>query len=567
MSSPIARLLLLVCAALAVVPATAGAATKTSIPKVSSVTPMKLKIGDRLTIKGSGFLKGKNRNTVVFKASGQRAVFVKAESGTSTRLVVKVPAKLLTFLKVSGGSSVATRFQLRVLARKLSKSYTSAGASPVIAPAVTTKSTGSTPGPSSKGGSSATTTAAADCDSDGTADAADTDDDNDLLLDSTENAIGTYACAADSDADGMTDGWEYKSAVDLKQRSCPGVTDYPTPCAAAKPYPSGRPYPNPLDGSDGAQDYDGDSLPAYLEFTAWKKKAAADAAWRNINNLWYSEGLQASQDTSAATGCRGMEVPQPFNGNGVREEFARPTTPVTYPDVTQSQYRVYSLDNVGRHAYDGCLDDAERDEDGDFLNNSSETVGGMSGLDYWRGNYTDEQNYKVLYAGTDWMDADTDDDGTVDGLDDQDHDDFLNVEEVYRGTVSRTEDDKDSGVRTGLWVQPYNPCLPSPNSRTCPASLILSQPAWRPFAKDENDVPLPRWPLYGVINGSGVGDDISDVVWDPHDVDPAALEAAQQIDPDVDPETLPDITSPELWSPPFVLTQSMPALHPVPRSF
>ena len=108
-------------------------------------------------------------------------------------------------------------------------------------------------------------------------------------------------------------------------------------------------------------------------------------------------------------------------------------------------------------------------------------------------------------------------------------------------------DNKDDSSRTGLWVHPYNPCLPSPNSRTCPASLIRSQPAWRPFAKDANDVPKPRWPLYGVINGSGVGDDISDVVWDPHDEE----------DPDTDPDVAVDVSTPELWSPPFGLTQSI----------
>src|SRR4051812_40968540 len=98
MRLPVSRILLLVCALLAVVPATAAAATT---PKVTSVAPLKLKIGDRLTLKGRGFLPGKNRTTVVFKASSARAVFVKAESATATKVVVKVPAKLLSFLKVS----------------------------------------------------------------------------------------------------------------------------------------------------------------------------------------------------------------------------------------------------------------------------------------------------------------------------------------------------------------------------------------------------------------------------------------------------------------------------------
>ncbi len=117
MRLPVARLLLPVCALLAVVPAAANAATP---PKVTSVAPLKLKIGERLTIRGKGFLAGKNRNTVLFKATGARAVFVKAESATSTKLVVKVPTKLAPFLKAATG----TRFQLRVLAKRLSAAYT-----------------------------------------------------------------------------------------------------------------------------------------------------------------------------------------------------------------------------------------------------------------------------------------------------------------------------------------------------------------------------------------------------------------------------------------------------------
>src|SRR4051795_1610981 len=132
MRTTVFRILLLVCALFAVVPATAGAATA---PKVTSVAPLKLKIGDRLTVRGKGFLPGKNRNTVVFKANGARAVFAKAQSATKTKLVVKVPAKLAPFLKVSAGRPTATRFQLRVPARRLSPSYTKTAASPARRPA------------------------------------------------------------------------------------------------------------------------------------------------------------------------------------------------------------------------------------------------------------------------------------------------------------------------------------------------------------------------------------------------------------------------------------------------
>jgi hypothetical protein len=86
-----------------------------------------------------------------------------------------------------------------------------------------------------------------------------------------------------------------------------------------------------------------------------------------------------------------------------------------------------------------------------------------------------------------------------------------------------------------------------------------------PFKKSGDPDPLPRWPLFGVIDNSLTGDDISDVVYDPHDADPVALAAAQQSDPNVDPNTLPDVTSPEVWAPPVAYSQTLPALHPLPR--
>ena len=581
MRLPVVRLLLSVCALLAVVPAAANAAT--TPPKVTSVAPLKLKIGDRLTIRGKGFLAGKNRNTVLFKATGTRAVFVKAETATATKIVVKVPAKLLSVLKVKSGQSVATTFQLRVLARRLSPAYTPAKGSPTIAPAVTTgpapagsgvaattttTSTAASTTPAAAAPSTPTVVAASDCDADGISDATDPDDDNDLLTDAVEQQIHTETCNADTDGDGMEDGWEYKSAIDLEQRSCPGIGDYPTPCAAAMPYPGKRPYPNPRDGSDAGTDYDGDSLPAGLEFKAWKRKATANVAWHTLTNLWYSDGLQASQDTSPVVGCRGMAVPEPFDANGARPEFGRGTSPETYPDVTTSPYDIYTLDRIGRHAGDGCLDDAERDEDGDFLTNWDETVGplgdGEAGRAFWKGNY-EEPAFKTLYSGTDWLDADSDGNGVVDGLDDQDHDDFLNVEEVTRGARSRTKDNKDGGSRRGLWVDPFNPCLPSPNSRTCPPSLLLDAAAWMPFKKAGDSDPLARWPLYGRLLGTGMGDDISDVVYNPKDIDEDAYNVAHTADPTVTRDSFPDITSAEVWQPPIALTQSMPPLHPLPR--
>ena len=85
------------------VPATAGAAVhadasakkkKAKAPVVTRVTPMKVEIGQTLEIRGRYFLRGRNKNTVVFKRSGGKAVFVKADVGTRKLLRLTVPAKL-----------------------------------------------------------------------------------------------------------------------------------------------------------------------------------------------------------------------------------------------------------------------------------------------------------------------------------------------------------------------------------------------------------------------------------------------------------------------------------------
>src|SRR4051794_15318220 len=561
MRLPVSRILLFACALLAVVPATASAA---AAPKVTSVAPLTLKVGDTMTVRGKGFLAGKNRNTVIFKAIGTRAVFAKAQTATKTKIVVKVPAKLLSFLKVRNGQSVATRFQIRVLAKRLSPTYTPAGKSPVIAPAAT-QAAASAPAASAAPAAAAATPAApaapvatvADCDHDGTPDATDADDDNDLLLDVDEAKLHTQRCDADSDGDGITDGWEYKSAVDLNQRSCPQADQgYPKPCTAAMPYPGKRAYPNPLDSSDRNKDFDGDGISDAYEFAAWHAKALKDASWNTIANLWYSGGKQASQDTyvNPSSHCTGMPVPQVFNGKNNYPEFGRADGSFPAIDFNDPAFALYTLDNYGTHAGDGCLDDAERDEDGDLLNNWTELSGPLSAPSWWVGAKGDVAYSQIDYQGTDWLDPDTDGDKTIDGLDDQDDDDFLNIEEVYRGAVSRTKDDKPTMARTGLWVSPFNPCLPSIRSRTCPPALIIGVSAWAPFSNDPDGKPRtpPRWPLYGTSLYGATKEP------DPKWVDPTPADATDN--------SAPILTFPaELWSSLPASEQTMPPLHPLPR--
>jgi hypothetical protein len=435
MRPSVSRLVLLTSAALAVVPATAGAAThhaRPVTPRVTSVKPLQLRIGDRLTITGRGFLKGRHRNTVVFKRSGQRAIFARDVSATGGRIVVRVPDKLLPFLVARNGQPLFTRFRIRVLSRRFSERYTTVKRSPRIGPAiqrVTAPAAPSAAAPAPAAGAPApapaTPTAApapapapaappVDTDRDGLADSVDPDDDNDLLDDATEKAIGTDPLQADTDRDSMGDAFEFWSARDLNDRNMP--------------YPGKRPYPNPLDGTDANIDFDGDGLTEFEEAALWRHTSGKLP-------LNYSDG---DQDT---------------NPN---------------PAADRTDANGSPLDRDGDH----YLSDDEKDGDGDGLTNLEETHGRMR-IDWWAAAYKDEPVFAQRpFAQTSFLDADTDGDGLNDGADDQDNDDVANLIEISREA-------------SGLWTNPYNPCLPNPDSRTCPRGMPFGV-TWAPFDADGN---------------------------------------------------------------------------------
>ena len=454
-------------------PATAGAAVHAQasakkkavkLPVVSSVRPMKVEIGQTLEVRGKNFLRGRNKNSVVFKRDGGKAVFVKAGVGTTKLLRVKVPAKLQKEFTKQGTSVVPTRFRVRVLAKKFGKRFTTASRSPLIslpAAALPPGYVESLPD--------------GDCDNDGTKNRADGDDDNDglgdateqslnlnpckadtdddgvedrfefdcdrngvlnrdegdddkdLLPDGQEQTIGTDPCSSDTDGDGVQDGYEYQSARDLNDDEHQQPNEY-------LPYPGKRPYPNPLDPSDAGVDYDGDGLTLADEHAAWVRYGDSKFP------LNYSDGTQTSGGPVAVSpGGEWADI------NG-----------------------------------DGFLTDDEKDIDGDGLTNWDEEHGRMT-PDWWTAIWDTERAFTVTFLKTSWLDGDTDGDGLADGADDVDHDGYSNASEVNRGPY---------------WVHPFNPCLPDPTSRTCPKHPPAKD-SYPPFA-DPGWVPgeaIPlRWP-------------------------------------------------------------------------
>lgn len=255
------------------------------LPVVKSVKPLRLAIGDTLTIVGRNFLAGKGRNTVVFFRDGAPAVFLRAGTATKTQIKVTLTSKLGRWLTpLNNGDRGPTRFRLRVLSKRFGARFTPRKLSPVVLPAVTRRSGGGD-GP---GGPSAPTCTLASA---GAAPSADAD--GDALNNALELRIKTDPCLADSDGDSIPDGYEYESALDYNTR--------------ALPYPGKRPYPNPLDPSDANTDYDSDGLTMSDEHAAWVVYGHSSFP------LLYSDGTQTSGGPVAVPS--GMEWAD-MNGDG-----------------------------------------------------------------------------------------------------------------------------------------------------------------------------------------------------------------------------------------------------------
>ncbi len=107
-----------------------------------------------------------------------------------------------------------------------------------------------------------------------------------MLSNGLEVALGTDPCKADSDGDGVSDGYEYQSALDLNRTA--GSSTIPWP------YPGKRPYPNPLDASDPNVDFDGDSLTLIEEYLG-----SVHIGFASLAQIHYSDGKQTTVVTPA----------------------------------------------------------------------------------------------------------------------------------------------------------------------------------------------------------------------------------------------------------------------------
>ena len=79
-----------------VVPATADAADQDTV--ITKVTPKNVSVGETLIITGKNFRAGKDKNTVLFKRDGGKALFVKAGLPTKKQITVVVPKSLEKYM-------------------------------------------------------------------------------------------------------------------------------------------------------------------------------------------------------------------------------------------------------------------------------------------------------------------------------------------------------------------------------------------------------------------------------------------------------------------------------------
>jgi hypothetical protein len=443
-------------ALLATAPVASAAKAK---PQITRVTPMRVSVGNLLTIRGKHFKARAKSNTVIFRAGNGRTAFAKPRRASSTKLVVRVPAAVARLLTVKDSKQRPTRLKLRVLAGKFSN-YTGRRLSPVVTGA----------GDGDGGGDTGEPPKVCKDDS---------DHDNDLLSNDLELQIGTDPCIEDTDGDHISDGWEYYAAKDLNIK--------------AVPYPGKRPFPNALDPSDGgtrssSYDFDGDGLTTAEEYRAWRitgsSFVASKAGGLDLESpLGYSDGTKYS---------RASETPGVPNWRS--SDFGLPNPPQSFPSFYE-----FKGDTAWR--------DSERDADGDGLNNWLESVRGPSNNDWWRQYWADdsrfappietwkEKAYCTLpgeykqrpgyfdqrpFENVDLADPDVDGDSLLDGEDDQDNDDVINIVELYE-TIKDVDGNGQPtwcGYTAGLVpsinlggftaaVNPFNPCAPNMDSRSC----------------------------------------------------------------------------------------------------
>ena len=102
-------------------------------PYVKSVAPLRVAVGDTMTVQGFYFRRGYAENTVVFMGKGGRVSYVRSEHSSRRRLKVIVPKKVQRLLpRSSNGLRAPAKFRIKVIARRIVEEILEAGRTDTI---------------------------------------------------------------------------------------------------------------------------------------------------------------------------------------------------------------------------------------------------------------------------------------------------------------------------------------------------------------------------------------------------------------------------------------------------
>lgn len=103
------------------VPLAGMASAPPGAPHLAALGAHDVGVGQAITLRGHGFVPGHRRDVLVLQRREARAIFVRADRATATRVTVTLPAcRVLPFLAWRDGAPQPTRFRVSVLGRRLS---------------------------------------------------------------------------------------------------------------------------------------------------------------------------------------------------------------------------------------------------------------------------------------------------------------------------------------------------------------------------------------------------------------------------------------------------------------
>ena len=398
------------------VPAVAGTtpAEAAKAPVVKRATPKHVFVGQTLTLRGRHFRPGIGKNTVAFKRKGAKVVLVRSDKSTKKMLKVKLPKRLEKVLPVRNGApgpdaSAGPRARRRASA----SGYTRPSRSPIVGPerppapprppAPTRRRLRSRRRAQRGRGRRRQRPA--------------------LTIDLRAGLRSSDRCKADTDGDGVDDGYEYQSARDLnddeyqerrkrssptRQAAVPEPAVRRTRTSTTTATPAARPR-STRSGTTVPRTAPPRTLKRLSTRTATSTPPTAATAPATASRRWSPRATPARGSSSAGRGPRATRA---VLNRGVAVTSPRDDA-TRFTSATSTAATASSAEDIPYYDYDGngFLSDDERDEDADGLTNYDEAHGRCT-PEYWaRAATPSEKPYPITYAGTELVDPDTDGDG------------------------------------------------------------------------------------------------------------------------------------------------------------